>query len=145
MARRYCSHYYGSETRGFSRSLASAWTGPATPTAVSPTDARDACVIADQAPMRSDLGKLRQGSKERPSCSFSLLAAVTSLRTRVEPSRLREALVSLFAALERALDVNSKGPLILLTHYQSPAVIDELVICASPPILETAASAGPIT
>jgi hypothetical protein len=29
--------------------------------------------------------------------------------------------LSLFPALERALDLNSKGPLILLTHYQSPA------------------------
>jgi transposase len=27
----------------------------------------------------------------------------------------------MFAALERALDLNSKGPLILLTHYQTPA------------------------
>jgi len=27
----------------------------------------------------------------------------------------------LFPALERALDLNSKGPLILLTHYQTPA------------------------
>src|SRR5918994_230956 len=35
-------------------------------------------------------------------------------------TRLREALVSLFPALERALDLNSKGPLTLLTHYQTP-------------------------
>ena len=27
----------------------------------------------------------------------------------------------MFPALERALDLNSKGPLTLLTHYQSPA------------------------
>ena len=27
----------------------------------------------------------------------------------------------MFPALERALDLNSKGPLILLTHYQTPA------------------------
>jgi transposase len=36
-------------------------------------------------------------------------------------ARLREALLSLFPALERALDLNSKGPLTLLTHYQTPA------------------------
>ena len=36
-------------------------------------------------------------------------------------TRLREALLSLFPALERALDLNSKGPLTLLTHYQTPA------------------------
>ena len=36
-------------------------------------------------------------------------------------TRLREMLLSLFPALERALDLNSKGPLTLLTHYQTPA------------------------
>jgi len=36
-------------------------------------------------------------------------------------TRLRETLLSLFPALERALDLNSKGPLTLLTHYQTPA------------------------
>jgi hypothetical protein len=36
-------------------------------------------------------------------------------------TRLREMLLSLFPALERALDLNSKGPLTLLTHYQRPA------------------------
>jgi transposase len=35
-------------------------------------------------------------------------------------TRLREALLSLFPALERALDLNRRGPLTLLTHYQSP-------------------------
>jgi transposase len=36
-------------------------------------------------------------------------------------TRLREALLSLFSALERALGLNStKAPLILLTHYQTP-------------------------
>ncbi len=38
-------------------------------------------------------------------------------------TRLREALVALFPALERALDLGAKGPLVLLTHYQSPAKI----------------------
>ncbi|HEX2098852.1 MAG TPA: IS110 family transposase, partial [Rubrobacteraceae bacterium] len=36
-------------------------------------------------------------------------------------TRLREALLSLFPALERALDLKGKGPLTLLTHYQTPA------------------------
>jgi hypothetical protein len=35
-------------------------------------------------------------------------------------TRLREALVSSSPALERALDLNCRGPLTLLTHYQSP-------------------------
>jgi transposase len=57
----------------------------------SKSDARDARVIADQARMRGDLGKLsRQVSKSSPSCSFSSLAAATSLPTRVEPSLASE-------------------------------------------------------
>lgn len=36
-------------------------------------------------------------------------------------TRLGEALLLLSPALERALDVNRRGPLTLLTHYQSPA------------------------
>jgi Transposase len=88
----------------------------------SKTDARDARVIADQARMRSDLSELRAGEQELAELQL-LLARRRDLiidqgRTI---TRLREALLSLFPALERALDLNSKGPLILLTHYQSPA------------------------
>ena len=88
----------------------------------SKTDARDAHLIADQARMRSDLSELRAGEKELAELQL-LLARRRDLiidqgRTI---TRLREALLSLFPALERALDLNSKGPLILLTHYQTPA------------------------
>ena len=38
-------------------------------------------------------------------------------------TRLRETLLSLFPALERALDLNRSGPLTLLTHYQTAAPI----------------------
>jgi transposase len=38
-------------------------------------------------------------------------------------TRLRESLVSLFPALECALDLNAKGPLVLLSRYQSPGKI----------------------
>ena len=87
----------------------------------SKTDARDAHLIADQARMRSDLSELRAGEQELAELQL-LLARRRDLiidqgRTI---TRLREALLSLFPALERALDLNSKGPLILLTHYQSP-------------------------
>jgi transposase len=36
---------------------------------------------------------------------------------------LREALLALFPALERALDLGAKGPLVLLARYQSPRKI----------------------
>jgi transposase len=87
----------------------------------SKTDARDARVIADQARMRSDLGELRPGEQEIAELQL-LLARRRDLVTDQSRTitRLREALLSLFPALERALDVNSKGPLTLLTHYQTP-------------------------
>ena len=88
----------------------------------SKTDARDARVIADQARMRSDLGELRAGEQELSELQL-LLARRRDLITDQSRTitRLREALLSLFPALERALDLNSKGPLTLLTHYQTPA------------------------
>ena len=88
----------------------------------SKTDARDARVIADQARMRPDLEELEAGEQEIAELQL-LLARRRDLITdqgRII-TRLREALLSLFPALERALDLNGKGPLILLTHYQTPA------------------------
>jgi transposase len=88
----------------------------------SKTDARDAHVIADQARMRPDLSELKPGEQELAELQL-LLARRRDLITDQGRTitRLRETLLSLFPALERALDVNSKGPLILLTHYQTPA------------------------
>jgi transposase len=88
----------------------------------SKTDARDARVIADQARMRSDLSELKPGEQEIAELQL-LLARRRDLITDQSRTitRLREALLSLFPALERALDLNSKGPLTLLTHYQTPA------------------------
>src|SRR5215204_95422 len=88
----------------------------------SKTDARDAHVIADQARMRPQLGELKPGEEEIVELQL-LLARRRDLvtdQTRTV-TRLREALLSLFPALERALDLNGKGPLTLLTHYQTPA------------------------
>ena len=84
---------------------------PATPTS-----------IAEQARMRTDLGELEPGEQEIAELQL-LLARRRDLITDQSRSvtRLRETLLSLFPALERALDVNSKGPLTLLTHYQTPA------------------------
>jgi len=88
----------------------------------SKTDARDARVIADQARMRPDLGELRPGKQELSELQLLLARRRDLITDRSRTiTRLREALLSLFPALERALDLNSKGPLILLTHYRSPA------------------------
>jgi transposase len=88
----------------------------------SKTDARDAHLIAEQARMRPDLGELRPGEQEISELQL-LLARRRDLITDQGRTitRLREALLSSFPALERALGLNSKGPLILLTHYQTPA------------------------
>ena len=87
----------------------------------SKSDARDARVIADQARMRGDLGKLKAGEQELAELQLLLARRRDLLTDQTRTiTRLREALVSLFPALERALDLNSKGPLTLLTHYQTP-------------------------
>ena len=88
----------------------------------SKTDTRDARVIADQSRMRSDLGELAPSEQELSELQL-LLGRRRDLITDQGRTitRLREALLSLFPALERALDLNSKGPLTLLTHYQTPA------------------------
>jgi len=87
----------------------------------SKTDARDARVIAEQSRMRSDLGELAPSERELSELHL-LLERRRDLITDQSRTitRLREALLSLFPALERALDVNGKGPLTLLTHYQTP-------------------------
>ncbi|WP_438272610.1 IS110 family transposase [Streptomyces uncialis] len=88
------------------------------------TDARDAYVIADQARMRRDLRPIRPG--DEAAIGLKLLTGrrgdLVEDRTR-SVNRLRGTLLSMFPALERALDVTSTGPLKLLTGYQSPAAI----------------------
>jgi transposase len=72
--------------------------------------------------MRPDLGELEAGELEIAELQL-LLARRCDLITDQSRTitRLRETLLSLFPALERALDLNCKGPLTLLTHYQTPA------------------------
>ncbi|MFE4578552.1 IS110 family RNA-guided transposase [Streptomyces chartreusis] len=88
------------------------------------TDARDAYVIADQARMRRDLRPIRPG--DEAAIELKLLTArrldLVEDRTRAV-NRLRGTLMSMFPALERALDVTNTGPLKLLTGYQTPAAI----------------------
>jgi transposase len=90
----------------------------------SKTDAKDARVIADQARMRPDLGVLTP--EEGDLAELQLLLArrrdLVTDQTRTI-TRLRETLLALFPALERALDLNNKGALTVLSHYQTPAAI----------------------
>jgi transposase len=90
----------------------------------SKTDARDAHVIADQVRMRSDLGRHEPG--EGALAELQLLLArrrdLVADQTRTI-TRLRDTLLVLFPALERALDLNTKGALTLVAHYQTPVAI----------------------
>jgi len=90
----------------------------------SKTDARDAHVIADQARMRPNLGGL--APSEGDLAELQLLLArrrdLVADRTR-SINRLRDTLLSLFPALERALDFNNRGALTLVARYQTPATI----------------------
>jgi transposase len=90
----------------------------------SKTDAKDAHVIADQARMRSGLGELTPSEVELAELQL-LLARRRDLVTDQSRTiiRLKEALLALFPALERALDLNRKGALTLVAHYQRPAQI----------------------
>ncbi len=90
----------------------------------SKTDERDARLIADQARMRGDFSVL--APEEGDLAELQLLLArrrdLVTDQTRAI-ARLREALLALFPALERALDLNAKGALVLLGSYQSPRKI----------------------
>lgn len=88
------------------------------------TDARDAAVIADQVRIRRDLHPLRVG--DETVTDFKILtgrrADLVADRTRTI-NRLRAQLGGIFPGLERALDLTNTGPLVLLTGYQTPAVL----------------------
>ena len=88
------------------------------------TDAKDAFVIADQARVRRDLGLLRPGDEiavDLRTLTTRRLDVVFD-RTR-QINRLRAQLLEIFPALERSLDLANKGPVMLLTGYQTPAAI----------------------
>jgi len=94
------------------------------------TDARDALVIADQARMRRDLAVLR-GDEELIVELRMLLARRQDLvtdRTRAV-NRLHDQLLAISPAVERALDLTNRGPLVLLTGFQTPAALREAGAC----------------
>ncbi|GIG61637.1 IS110 family transposase [Longispora fulva] len=89
------------------------------------TDARDAYVIAETARLRRDFAPI-----DVPGELVTELALLTAHRSdliadRVRMiNRLRDLLTGVFPALERAFDYSAaKGPLILLTGFQTPAAL----------------------
>ena len=72
----------------------------------SKTDARDAYLIADQARMRPDLSELRAGEEEIAKLRLLLGRSRDLITDQTRTiTRLREALLSLFPALEQTLDL----------------------------------------
>ncbi|MBA2343958.1 MAG: IS110 family transposase [Rubrobacter sp.] len=88
------------------------------------TDAKDAHVIADQARMRGDFSEIapEEGALAELEILLSRRRDLVADKTRAI-TRLRETLLALFPALERALDLANKGPLILVACYQTPSAI----------------------
>ena len=85
------------------------------------TDAKDAAIIADQARMRRDLRELKLG--DEAIAELRMLTAhradIAADRTRAI-NRLRIQLLGIFPALERALDFTNRGPLVLISGFQTP-------------------------
>ncbi|MGW9436057.1 IS110 family transposase [Streptomyces sp. NPDC055607] len=86
------------------------------------TDAKDACVIADQARMRRDLQPLQEWNEI--AVDLKILTArrydLAADRTRAI-NRMRAQLLEYFPALERAFDYAASKAALLLTGYQTPA------------------------
>lgn len=91
------------------------------------TDAKDALIIADQARMRRDLTIL-DGDDELVVELRMLVARRQDLAAdRVRAvNRLHDQMLAICPALERALDLTTQGPLVLLTGFQTPAALREI-------------------
>ncbi|MEU9663799.1 transposase [Streptomyces chartreusis] len=85
------------------------------------TDAKDAIVIADQHRMRRDLQVLELGNDLAVELRVltDRRADMPAERTR-KINRMRAQLLSIFPALERALELTNAGSLLLLSGYQIP-------------------------
>ena len=91
------------------------------------TDAKDAAIIADQARMRRDLRELHVLDEDIAQLQLlsSYRADLAADRTR-SINRLRALLAGIFPALERVLDFTNRGPLILISGFQTPTAIRQL-------------------
>lgn len=90
----------------------------------SKTDPRDAYLIAEQARMRSNLAQIVPGEGDLAELQLLLARRRDLLADRRRSiNRLRDVLLSIFPALERALDLSAKGALMLVRHYQTPSAI----------------------
>jgi transposase len=86
------------------------------------SDPRDARVIAEQVRTRQDLRAIEPATE----LDLELRLLVGRRRDLVETqtrrlARLHDLLVGIFPGLERALDLTTKGPLVLLTKFVTPA------------------------
>ncbi|MFV2103174.1 IS110 family transposase [Micromonospora sp. LOL_024] len=88
------------------------------------TDARDAVVIAQTIRMRPDIPVLEPTDR-----LIAELTVLTSYRADLVGQRvatlfrLQELLTGISPALERAVDLNRKGPMMVLACWQTPAAI----------------------
>ncbi|MFH9662001.1 transposase [Streptomyces sp. NPDC017248] len=86
------------------------------------TDARDAFIIADQARIRRDVSTLRPGDDNALD-----LRLLTTRRLDVVHDGTRQInRLEYFLALERVLNLTKKGPVLLLTVYQTLVAICRL-------------------
>ncbi|GAA3434168.1 IS110 family transposase [Kutzneria kofuensis] len=91
------------------------------------TDAKDAAIIADQARMRRDLSPLRVDDELIVELRMLVARRRDLAGDRVRlVNRLHDQLLGISPALERALDLTNHGPLVLLTHVQTPTAIRRL-------------------
>ncbi|MFX0578811.1 IS110 family transposase [Nocardia nepalensis] len=95
------------------------------------TDAKDAAIIADQVRIRRDLTPMR--IDDELIVELGMLVArrrdLAGDRVRLV-NRLHQQLLGISPALERALDLTNKGPLVLLTGYQTPEALRHAGIAA---------------
>lgn len=89
------------------------------------TDARDAYVIAESVRQRGDLTEVEVSATLVAELRLLVTHRTDLVADRVRMvNRLRDVLSGYFPALERAFDyAHSRGALVLLTGYQTPAAI----------------------
>ncbi|MFJ2112400.1 IS110 family transposase, partial [Streptomyces sp. NPDC087850] len=80
--------------------------------------------IADQARMRRDLQSIRPDDDTTIELRLYTSHRIDLVADRTRTiNRLRGTLLSMFPALERALELTNAGPLVLLAGYQTPAAL----------------------